>query len=273
MGDVSIGTEISSPMDGIYGISTVGLDTPGTTGLSNDDFLPTDDPGNVLWLDAADTQEIIQLNNFASPWNDKSGNSEDATQGTGANQPATNTRTINQYNTLDFDGSNDLMDGTVLDLSTGAFSIACVFAVDSVTGDQALFSIFGGGAQSRIRFETSGTGMLVAACSSNLDQAARITSAALSISTPVLITAVFNPSVPPTHTDIKIFMNGTRIDNAGVDLGTPATLTATTDTYETASRTGGTLTNGTIGEIVIANTTWTDEIRINHERYLLDKWI
>ncbi len=63
----------------------------------------------ALWLDASDAATITQVANAVSQWNDKSGNARHATQGTGANQPVTNTRTLNARNVIDFDGSNDNM--------------------------------------------------------------------------------------------------------------------------------------------------------------------
>ena len=41
-----------------------------------------------LWLDGADASTITQSSGMVSQWNDKSGNHYNATQGTGANQPA-----------------------------------------------------------------------------------------------------------------------------------------------------------------------------------------
>jgi len=61
----------------------------------------------VAWYDAADTATITESGGFVSQWNDKSGNGYDVIQATGTNQPATNSRTQNNRNVIDFDGSND----------------------------------------------------------------------------------------------------------------------------------------------------------------------
>ena len=51
------------------------------------DFSPRNIPGCRLWLDAADASTITLSNNAVTQWNDKSGNSNNATQPTVGNQP------------------------------------------------------------------------------------------------------------------------------------------------------------------------------------------
>lgn len=65
--------------------------------------------GYKLWLDASDATSITASGGAVSQWNDKSGNASNFTQGTGANQPTTGTRTINSKNIIDFDGTNDFL--------------------------------------------------------------------------------------------------------------------------------------------------------------------
>ena len=64
-------------------------------------FKPTEVNGLELWLDAADTNSITHSSNSISRWADKSGNGNDATQGTASNQPTITSSGIQ------FDGSND----------------------------------------------------------------------------------------------------------------------------------------------------------------------
>lgn len=65
--------------------------------------------GYKLWLDAADASTITSSGGAVSQWNDKSAFARNFTQGTGANQPTTNSRTLNGKNVLDYDGTNDVM--------------------------------------------------------------------------------------------------------------------------------------------------------------------
>ena len=65
-------------------------------------FSPTSISGLQLWLDASDSSTIIQSGGNVSQWNDKSGNSYNASQSTGANQPAYITAGQNGLNLLRF---------------------------------------------------------------------------------------------------------------------------------------------------------------------------
>lgn len=70
-------------------------------------FSPSSIAGLQLWLDGADTATITQAANAVSQWSDKSGLGNHATQAVGANQPLTNTDTINGKNVIKFDGAGD----------------------------------------------------------------------------------------------------------------------------------------------------------------------
>lgn len=96
-------------------------------------FKPSDLSGLFLWLDASDTSTITHTSNSVSQWDDKSGTSKNFTQGTGSQQPITNTRTINGLNVLDFDGSNDNLIGpsSMYPLMTSSFTQFWVYAADT----------------------------------------------------------------------------------------------------------------------------------------------
>lgn len=124
-------------------------------------FTPASISGLSLWLDASDTSTITQSAGAVSQWNDKSTELNHATQGTSANQPTTNTRTINGRNVLDFDGSNDFFD-----LPSGLYNINqadnALFMViqQDTTGNASLFDGKQAGFSNRIyglRSDTSGT--------------------------------------------------------------------------------------------------------------------
>jgi len=54
----------------------------------NSKWTPADDLTNfIAWYDAADSSTITESSGSVSQWDDKSGNSRHATQGTGSNQP------------------------------------------------------------------------------------------------------------------------------------------------------------------------------------------
>lgn len=64
------------------------------------DFSPLDLPGLALWLDASDLSTITESGGAVSQWDDKSGNANHATQGTGAAQLTTGASTLNSLNVL-----------------------------------------------------------------------------------------------------------------------------------------------------------------------------
>lgn len=89
------------------------------------------------WYDASDTSSsnITHSNGKVSGWKDKSGNGNNLTQGSSAEQPVTNTRTINGLNVLDFDGTDDNMDMTTGISMAGEFGIFVVAQSDVGQGN------------------------------------------------------------------------------------------------------------------------------------------
>ena len=65
--------------------------------------------GATAWFDASDTDSITQSGGLVSQLNDLSGNGNNLTQGTSANQPLTGSRTLNGLNVLDFDNDDELV--------------------------------------------------------------------------------------------------------------------------------------------------------------------
>jgi hypothetical protein len=78
-------------------------------------FVPTDLGTGTLggWWDFSDTGTITDAGAGAvSQVTDKSGNGNTMAQGTGANRPVTGTQTLNTFNVLVFDGTNDRLEQT-----------------------------------------------------------------------------------------------------------------------------------------------------------------
>ncbi len=80
-------------------------------------FNPTAIANCALWLDASDAATITSSGGAVSQWNDKSGNGNNATQGTGANQPNTGTDTINGKNVIKFVSPREF------DLPSGLYNV------------------------------------------------------------------------------------------------------------------------------------------------------
>lgn len=102
--------------------------------LSNS-ILPTSLAGLQLWLDADDDQTVKETANSVSQWNDKSGNGNDVTQGTGSAQPTTNVSTLNSKNVIDFDGNDTLvLPSALFTIPNGANTIFVVCKRNTETG-------------------------------------------------------------------------------------------------------------------------------------------
>jgi hypothetical protein len=69
-------------------------------------------PANIttaLWLDAADASTVTTVSGAVSQWNDKSGNTRNASQGTAEYRPAYSATGLNRKGIVSFDGTNDFM--------------------------------------------------------------------------------------------------------------------------------------------------------------------
>jgi hypothetical protein len=108
------------------------------TYLSNKWAISVETPLNLsplLWLDASDEDTIVSSGGSVSQWNDKSGNGNNATQGTGSAQPATGSTTQNGLNVLDFDGGDELMlPSGVYTIPTGSNTIFVVSKLAAEAG-------------------------------------------------------------------------------------------------------------------------------------------
>ena len=63
----------------------------------------------VLWLDAADASTVTTVSGAVSQWNDKSGNTRNASQGTAGYRPAYSATGLNRKGIVSFDGTDDFM--------------------------------------------------------------------------------------------------------------------------------------------------------------------
>lgn len=90
----------------------------------------------AAWYDASDESTITESGGSVSQLDDKSGNGNHVSQGTGANQPTTGTRTVNGLNVLDFT-TNKMLYTTASVLSGDPNLImATVILYDSNIGTQ-----------------------------------------------------------------------------------------------------------------------------------------
>jgi hypothetical protein len=100
----------------------------------------------ALWLDAGDSSTVTTVSGAVSQWNDKSGNSRNATQGTAGSRPTYTTAGQNGLNVLTFDGSNDsLALASDLSLGTAHTIFAVVKPSATITSSTSVQAIASGG--------------------------------------------------------------------------------------------------------------------------------
>jgi hypothetical protein len=100
-------------------------------------------PSDLLgWYDASDPLTITSSGSAVSQWNDKSGKGQHLTQGTGAAQPKTGTRTLNGLNVLDCDGGDSMTRSGFPVPASGNLSLFMVAVIDVVdNGLDAVYSM------------------------------------------------------------------------------------------------------------------------------------
>lgn len=227
----------------------------GNSGAVVPPFSPLDISGLALWLDASDTSpsNIQQTSGSVNQWNDKSGNGNHATQGTGVNQPITGTRTINSLNVLDFDGSNDFLDikSGIYNISNGDNTLLCVCFSDNTAVNQAIFR------ETNYRFSylASGTQLLFQNGAGSLTTVG----SAGSIASPRILTA------RRSGTDLNI-----NLDSGISSTGTGATSASVTQLR--LGTAGFDFWNGVFAEVIFYNSSLsaTDLNKVGN--YLAAKW-
>jgi len=97
-------------------------------------------PGNILWLDAADTSSVTSVSGSVSFWRDKSGRGNNAIQANAANQPSIGVNTINGLPTIAFNGSSKSMAGNLVGFAGNPYTIFVVGQRRSSADFNYLFS-------------------------------------------------------------------------------------------------------------------------------------
>jgi hypothetical protein len=239
--------------------------------------------GYKLWLDAADISSITASGGDVSQWNDKSGNSSNFTQGTGASQPKTGTRTLNGKNVLDFDGTNDFLS---CPSSTGLFNYLhngtasttfFVGVIDDPTADRGLMS---SGAES-----SDNVGVILYFQSNNKDLAAVARGVSGTNSGVIIDNVTLTPGAGFYLTNKWDADNGTAANrykvalNNGSFLGSNTTTNAPSTSnasknMQIGSYNGATSGNwnGAIGEVIFYDTALSDGDILLNQQYLAAKW-
>lgn len=226
-------------------------------------FSPIKIGGTAIWLDAADTSTITESSGSVSQWNDKSGNGNNATQGTGSAQPTTGTTTQNGRNTLDFNGTSHRLAFPNLGLNgLTDVSVFAVFNVDSTTSGSDNPLSFGNGSEGQILTGAVAVGTLQ---SFDLGFFTDLTFIATGMDDSMNILSLIT-SATASHS----YKNGTQVAE---DLTPPTTWTTGAGDYGImASNTPNRWTKGQFAELIIYTRTLSTAEKTQVESYLLNKW-
>ena len=204
--------------------------------------------GATAWFDASDTDSITQSGGLVSQLNDLSGNGNNLTQGTSANQPLTGSRTLNGLNVLDFD-DNVLVNATFT--TTSPYTLIAVAELDNQTSSDYLLSsnlldvVLG--------FQNVGNAVFI------YNDSQQVAGANISTGSH-LIVATFDGS-----------SSSVRLNGASYITGTVGTL-GMSDLYVGRRSDGAGIFYGGFAEAIIVDGTLTAGQIADTETYLANKW-
>lgn len=212
---------------------------------------PTVSSNVVLWFDASDSTSLsVSASSNVTQWNDKSGNDYHVSQSTEGSHPQTGTRTINDLNVLDFDGSTQrlLRTSDVL-VSNQSYTKILVYSVDTLGALNNLVTI----GQTAFYQELSMWHNNTQFASSSYP----------GISTPMIAMGSYESNV-----ESNIYINGSNVGSNS----SPGTWSNDSNYLKIASHGGGSLLNGVIAEILVLDYAVDADLRVKIEGYLAWKW-
>ena len=92
-----------------------------------------------LWLDADESTTVTHSSNAVSQWKDKSGKDNHASQSTAANQPTLTASGLNGKPVITFDGTNDSLNATNVNITQSYSFFIAAKRVTGSTNKQYLF--------------------------------------------------------------------------------------------------------------------------------------
>ncbi len=204
----------------------------------------------TLWVDASDASTIT-TDVGVSVWADKSGNGNDLAQATGADQPATGTRTINSLNVIDFDGTNHFMTTASEVRLSQPNHVFLAMRTDDISFGKYVFDSYPGAAYGGW-FQIFGSQYYAYAGAGVLGGTTE--------TSPILVHITYNVASSSIRVDGVEILTG----NIGTEDLSLLTLCARDDEAVPF--------NGALGEIIIVNGTLSAQQISDTETYLADKW-
>jgi hypothetical protein len=233
------------------------------TGTQKNNWTPAEIT-TALWLDAADASTITESGGAVSQWNDKSGNTRNASQSVLASRPVYSSTAFNGKPTLIFDGVNDFLQ--VSSFATGSdCTIVAVVTLLAAKNYPMIYSCNSAGGSFDFRgVDTSGKPSIV---NVGNNSGAGVQSA------PATAVSTTDSMLNTTNILIgKIVGNSSTLRQNGSLRDTRALIfTGVTNDRQIGARGGVFPWDGRISEIIeLGNISVFDEERI--EGYLAHKW-
>jgi hypothetical protein len=238
-------------------------------------FIPTQLSSCILWLDAADTSNVILSGTGVSQWSDKSGNGKHATQTNASYRPTY--ETSGGYRCISFRSANTQhLIGTPL-LTSLRYSLFFVF--DTLTPNNLQFVFFdykkgaGGTGQNFLQHPINANTITTALLYAETPSTQKFSSEA-TIGTTRIQTAIVDS---PTNLSDNFYVNGAKLTTNLINGGVANIATDAIGYTLGAIRTGATATlsltlNGNIYEVLAYLTELSMSQRQQVEGYLAWKW-
>jgi hypothetical protein len=221
----------------------------------------------TAWYDTSDASTIIESSGLVSQLDDKSGTLNHLIQGNGANQPVTNSRSLNTLNVLDFNGSK-LLEHLSFNLPSSNVAIFIVAGVDSVdNGFNSLISM--NAANKDFQYASQADPPI------DTDFYGRMSTSGLGGSNPSdSIGGPFNgPSIYNLNFDFGLSLRNVFVDGSQTNANNDYTTGISTpnDLRIMSNRSGTKNMDGIFAECIIIDGV-SDTVRQQAEGYLAHKW-
>ena len=226
-------------------------------------FVPTDEPGVLLWLDADDATTFTKdASDLISQWDDKSGNGNDVTQASGALQPTFKINIQNNKSVVDFDGGDFLTGGDFETFGAGGQTVFVVGQTRSTAFQVYVAKFFSGG--SGTFFVAQSDENLIYATNGGSGRVDDVTNAPWLINNTQLMTCKFDNSFLSTYRN-SVLLSGSVVQTSPLRIND-------LDVTVGSTSAGSLKLTGFISEIIIYDSALSNRARVRVQNYLNNKW-
>jgi len=225
-------------------------------------YLPVVSSSLQLWLDGSDATSIINSAGAVSSWRDKSGNGNNATQATGANQPALTTNIINGKSALLFNGSTSVLSlpDNVLANGNTPYSVFAALRLTNLSTNRGYLNLGTYGtnnSSNAFRINTNGA-VINYWWFNDLQSAA----GEIAVNNNYVVSAIYN-----TSSGRVMYKQNTQIAASG-----STSLNLLNTGVGTIGGSGAEPYQGYIAEILVYNRTLSTDERLSVNASLMNKW-